>query len=284
MKFYSPLLILALCASLFSCAIDVSPQTYVHQDSKETALDLTALHAAINRDESQVGITTVSLKNAEGLELEGVAVSYANPLVNIVFYGGNGMTISQSSKLIHRFGQIPANILWLDYQGMGASEKADKITISHLKADALLVFDYAKEVFPSDIPTVVHGLSMGSLVAAYVATERDVDGLVLDGAINSVPAVVDELIPTWTRWLTRIKMDPEMAEIDNGVTLENYHGPLLLIVGEKDRVTPVEYSQQLYRLAASENKAVFVVPGAEHIGTMRDDRTIARYQEFIKSL
>lgn len=268
---------------LGGCAIDVSPRSFVYQAKETTPLDTTGLHAAANKDEISIGITTVEMTNAQGLNLTGVAVNYPEPVANIVFFGGNGMAISQANGYLHRLGQLPANILWIDYQGMGASEKADHIEIENLKQDALQVFDYAKDVFPQDLPTVVHGLSMGSLIATYVATERDVSGLVLEGAINGVPDLVDNMVPLWSKLFTNINLHPELAEIDNGILLEQYQGPLLLIVGEKDRTTPVKFTEQLYRLSPSDNKSMYVVPEADHGTTMKKPGTIKRYRDFVAS-
>lgn len=273
-----------LTLAIFGCAIDVNPRSFVHQANKKAPLDISGLHAAANRDEIAVGITTVEMTNAQGLSLTGVAVHYPQPVANIVFFGGNGMTISKANGYLHRLGQLPANILWVDYQGMGASDKADRIEIESLKRDALQVFDYARDVFPQSLPTVVHGLSMGSLIATYVATERETDALVLEGAINGVPELVDNMVPVWSKLFTRVNLHPELAKIDNGILLEQYTGPLFFIVGEKDRTTPVTFTEQLYRLSKSDNKTLYIVPDADHGTTMKKEGSIRRYREFIATL
>ncbi|WP_414829352.1 alpha/beta hydrolase [Alteromonas sp. H39] len=274
---------LFLSLIITGCAIDVSPRSFVYQAKAKAPLDTTGLHAAANKDEISIGITTVEMTNAQGLTLTGVAVNYPEPVANIVFFGGNGMSISQANGYLHRLGQLPANILWIDYQGMGASDKAAQIEIDNLKQDALQVFDYAKEVFPQDLPTIVHGLSMGSLIATFVATEREVSGLVLEGAINGVPDLVDNMIPIWSKLFTNVNLHPKLAEIDNGVLLEQYKGPLLLIVGEKDRTTPVKFTEQLYRLSPSDNKSMYIAPDADHGTTMKKPGTIKKYRDFVAS-
>ena len=80
---------LFLCVSLSGCAINVSPSAFFYQDSEQQPLDVTKLHAAIQNDKTAAGITRVEVKNKEGLVLRGVAVSYPNPIVNIVFFADN---------------------------------------------------------------------------------------------------------------------------------------------------------------------------------------------------
>lgn len=278
------LLCLITTIVLSGCAIDVSPRSFIHQAHEKQPIDTTGLHAAADKDEITIGITSVELTNAQGLALKGLAVTYPDPVANIVFYGGNGMSISKANSYIHRLGMLPANILWIDYQGMGASERAEKVTLENFKKDALQVYDYASDVFPTNLPTLVHGLSMGSLLAPYVANKRKVDGMVLEGAINGVPELVNNMVPAWSKPFTRIDLSPEMARVDNSVFIEQYKGPLLMIVGEKDETTPVYFSQRLYEVSPSDKKFLFVVPGANHRSTIKSDQTISKYRDFIKLL
>ncbi|GGW84103.1 alpha/beta hydrolase [Alteromonas halophila] len=281
-RFFMFAFLIAIFAS--GCAIDVSPRSFVQQASEKTPMDTTGLHAAAEKDEVTIGITSVELTNAQGLVLKGLAVTYPDPIANIVFFGGNGMTISKSNAYLHRLGMLPANILWIDYQGMGASERAEKVTLDNFKKDALQVFDYASDVFPTNLPTLVHGLSMGSLLAPYVATKRDVDGMVLEGAINGVPELVDNMVPFWSKPFTKIDLSPEMARVDNSVFIEQYTGPLLMIVGEKDKTTPLSFTQRLFQVSPSDKKFLFIVPKATHASTMKNNETIEQYREFLKLL
>ncbi|QJR81253.1 alpha/beta hydrolase [Alteromonas pelagimontana] len=285
MTFFSRIcFLLGLCCGIGGCAIDVSSSSYIYQTSAPSPLDTTELLQAVNKDEAAVSITTVELTNAQGLTLTGVAVSYPKPVVNIVFYAGNGMTISKASGILHEFGKIPANILWIDYQGMGASAAAPRVLVDNLKADALQVFDYGKEVFPKNIPTIVHGLSMGSLFATYVANKREVDGVVLDSAISSVSDVAQNLVPQWTKVFTNLKISPELAIIDNSEYLARYRGPLLMLVGDRDQMTPISFSRELFRQSASTNKSIYVVLGGKHGKLMRNEAAVIRYQTFIETL
>lgn len=266
-----------------SCAIDVSSGSFVHQDNTISALDTTQLHQRVNEAQAKVSITTVELTNAQGLALKGIAVSYPNPVVNIVFFAGNGMRIAKSSGLVHQFGQIPANILWLDYQGVGASEKAPIMRMANLKADALQVYDYGKSVFPDHLPTVAHGISIGSILASYVASVREVDGLVLDGPINRVTDVAQNMVPEWTKYFTYLEVSADLALVDNADYIRHYQGPLMILTGREDQLTPTRFGRELYDISPSMNKEIIVVPGARHGETMENRRVIPKYREFINS-
>nr|WP_252728280.1 alpha/beta hydrolase [Alteromonas sp. C1M14] len=194
------------------------------------------------------------------------------------------MSITKNSPLLHEFGQLPANVLWVDYQGTGASEKASRVRMYQLKRDALMVFDYANQVFKNNLPTVVHGISMGSILASYVAVKRDIDGLVLDSAINRVNDVVQNMVPDWTRLFTVLKVSPELAIIENEDFVRQFDKPLLLVVGDKDRTTPITFSRQLYEASPSHDKWIYVVPGGKHNKSMSYPDVKGQYRLFIRAV
>ena len=121
-------------------------------------------------------------------------MSYPDPIVNIVFFADNRMPVSENNSVIHRLGKLPANILWLDYQGVGASDKAKDLSINAIKQDALTQFDYVQSAFDASIPTVVHGRGYSSYFASYVAANRKIDALVLDGAFNNISDLIANMV------------------------------------------------------------------------------------------
>ncbi|MEG3765464.1 alpha/beta hydrolase [Alteromonas sp. 14N.309.X.WAT.G.H12] len=269
---------------LTGCAIDVSSSSYLYQDASTQPIDVTALSKSISRDEAVATITKVELKNSLDLTLNGVAVTYPHAIANVVLFADNEMSITKNSAMLHEFGQLPVNVLWVDYQGTGASEKASRVRMYQLKRDALLIFDFAKHHFKNNLPTVVHGISMGSILASYVAVKRDIDGLVLDSAINKVNDVVANMVPSWTHLFTILKVSPELAIIENEDFVRQFDRPLLLVVGDKDRTTPITFSRELYEASPSPDKWIYVVPGGKHNKSMTYPDVKGQYRLFIRAV
>jgi len=284
MASYLRLLCIALCLCLSSCAINVSPSAFFYQDTNQKPLDTTKLHAAIQQDKTSAGITRVEVKNNQGLMLRGVAVSYPNPMVNVLFFADNRMSISENNSVIHRMGKLPANILWLDYQGVGASEKSNDLSIDAIKQDALTQFDYVKTTFDNTLPTIVHGRGIGSYFASYVAANRQIDALVLDGAFNNISDLIANMVPGFSNAITSMRLHDEVHSMQIAPILRHYDGPLWLVVGEQDKITPYPISQQLLAQSASEAKLISIIPGATHNATLRSDYAISEYRRFLASL
>lgn len=281
MKIFTIILIILLPG----CAINITTDSFIYQDEKiESTLDLEKIRGKISQDPTLIAISDISLTTQEGLVLNGVKLLHKKALINIVFFGGNGMKISTSSGILNKFSSLPANVIWFDYRGTGVSEKNSQLNVSDLQSDALSVFDFANKNLPSNIPTAIHGLSMGSLLASYIANERIIDALILDGAISSVPELIDNAVPSWSNVFYTVKVSSELAKINNLELIKNYNEPLLFLVGENDSTTPVKFSQELYDASSSSVKTLTVIPNADHGETMKKDEAIEAYLLFINNL
>lgn len=284
MAFKNVCSVVIACLWLFGCAINVTPSAFFYQDTTPKPLDTTRLHSAIQKDNLSAGISIVELENEGGQTLRGVAVSYANPIVNIVFFADNRMPLSENNSVIHQLGKLPANILWLDYQGVGASEKADKLNINAIKQDALTQFDYVESAFDTSIPTIVHGRGIGSYFASYVAANRQIDGLVLDGAFNNISDLIANMVPGFSNSFTAMKLHDEVHSMQIAPILRHFDGPLWLLVGARDKITPQPISEQLLADSASSKKHLSVIPEATHNATLNSDFAIAEYKRFVSQL
>lgn len=275
---------LFVAAFLTGCAIVVTPKNFIYQSSKVEKLDTTRLQAKAYKDEVSLAIKPVSVVNSQGITLRGIQAIFPNAIANVVIYAGNGMTINKSVNLLHEFGKIPVNAIWFDYQGTGISDKSPRVTVGQIEADGLAVLDFAQEALRNDRPFLLHGISMGSILSTRLALKRNVDGVVLDGAVDTVGELVVDGSPGWSTWFTRTSLDPDLAVLNNGKQVQQYTGPLLLLVGDNDKTTPPAYSQAIYKQSASKNKELVVLSGRGHADVMKSPLAIEAYQQFIRSL
>lgn len=146
------------------CSINITPDSFIYQDTKvESHLDLETIKSKMTQDLALISLSELSITTTEGLVLKGVKLSHKNAIINVVFFGGSGMKISSSFGILDRFSQLPANVIWFDYRGAGVSEKKNKLQVIELQNDALNVYDFANKNLSKNIPTIIHGISMGSV-------------------------------------------------------------------------------------------------------------------------
>ncbi|GGF78343.1 alpha/beta hydrolase [Alteromonas lipolytica] len=282
--FKASFILTAVVVFVTGCVINVTPANLIYQSAKTEKLDLTRFKEQAFKDNLSVALKAVSLTSQDGHKLRGVQAIYEDARANILLFGGNGMTINQSANIVHRFGAIPANVIWFDYPGAGISDKPAKLDPEAMLADALAVYDFAANTLRNDKPFIVHGIELGTAVAANIALERAPDGVVLEGPIVNLSQLLNDNSPGWSDWFTRIKLSPKLAAVDNAYQVGSYKGPLLIMVGENDLTTPPKYSQILYKVSPSSNKKLVVVEGVGHNKLMRSPITQDAYKSFIQSL
>lgn len=273
---------LFLLVLLTGCTANYTTQSFVYQDNQpEPQLELTKIQSDLIEAELPATVTEVSLTASDGITLRGIKLVNKEALVNIVFFSANGMKINTSSKILNKFAMLPANVIWFDYRGVGISDKKDELTINSLQKDALSIFDFSIHQLPSNLPVAIHGLSMGSLIASYVANNKETNALILDGAISTVPSLVNNLIPAWSKPFYSVTLSNELSEITNVNSIKQYNKPLLLLVGEDDSTTPVENSKAFYDISPSQMKVLAIIPDTEHGESMKKEAGIKAYQGFI---
>ncbi|WP_417358972.1 alpha/beta hydrolase [Gallaecimonas pentaromativorans] len=264
--------------ALGGCAVKVTPRSMVYQDKTPIALAVPADTVA------GAVIAPLSLGTPDGATLAGIEMTVEGAKANVVFYAGNGMTINKAKGILAHFAKVPVNLVWFDYRGSGASSQGGELSVDNLKGDALAVFDLARQRLPQGLPVLVNGLSMGTLLAPYVASERQVDGIVLDGAIESVPTLVDNMVSWWNKPFVTVTVAPQMAALDNKAILKTLHQPILFLEGEDDTTTPPAMTQRLYEASAAKVKILTLLPGIDHAQPMTTDRAVSDYQQFIAHL
>ncbi|KGJ91736.1 alpha/beta hydrolase [Colwellia psychrerythraea] len=270
---------------LSGCAVNITADSFIYQDDKvEAQLNLKEIRGKVIHNAALIDISEVVLTTQEGSVLKGVKLLRQNAVINIILFGGSGMKISQSAGILNHFALLPVNVLWFDYRGVGVSEKNRAINVVDLQNDALNIFDFANKNLPDNIPTAIHGLSMGSLLASYIASERTIDGLILDGAISTVPELIEQVVPSWSKLFSTVKVSPELAKINNVELIKEYSKPLLFLAGSEDSTTPVKFAQELFDAASSQDKTLAIIPDTEHGKTMKKDAAIKAYATFIKGL
>ena len=159
------------------------------------------------------------------------------PAPVIIYFGGNAEDISYLAEFADRYGRFA--LLLPYYRGYGLSGGTPHE--SNLLADALLVYDAI--VMRPDIQgnrVHLHGRSLGSGVAVFLATKRPVASLVLTTPYDSLTSVASDIYPFLPiSLLLRHKFDSLSRAAEIKV-------PALFLVAGKDRVIPPMHSKRLY--------------------------------------
>jgi hypothetical protein len=199
--------------------------------------------------------TPFSVTATDGTRLHGwIAAGSLSPAPTILFFGGNAEEVSHT--LADPRWPRDWSIVAINYRGYGTSEGSPGERA--LGADALSIFDAVtgqKDIDRNRI--VVFGRSLGTALAARVAAERPVAGVVLVSPFDSLAAIGSHHYP-WlpVSLLLRHRFDARADAVRS-------QAPMLAIVAGSDTIIPVERSRALYDAWAGP-KSWQVVPGSDH--------------------
>ena len=193
----------------------------------------------------------------DGETLHGVHVPPARatrrPPTLILGFGGNAWNADDVASYLHEV-YPDAHVIAFHYRGYRPS--TGRPSAEALVADAPLVFDASVErVKPKKV--VVVGLSIGSGVAAALAADRDVDGLILVTPFDSLKAVAQQLYP----WLPVGLLFRH--EFDAAGYLSGNMVPTAIIGGERDGIIPPSRTDSL-RSKVPNLVYDRTIPGAGH--------------------
>lgn len=202
------------------------------------------------------GAQPLRTKSADGHLLHGLHVPARGGGAGdtlILGFGGNAWNGQDVAAYLHEL-YPEAHVVAFHYRGYAPSEGSP--SAEALIADAPLVYDAAAERVKA-ARTIAVGFSIGSGVAAQLARERALDGLVLVTPFDSLRAVAQSLYP----WLPIAPFFQH--EMDAAAPLERTRVPVAIVAAERDQIVPPARTEALRRRAGS---VVFdrVIPGAGH--------------------
>jgi fermentation-respiration switch protein FrsA (DUF1100 family) len=183
----------------------------------------------------------------------GLPASASNAKLTVLFFHGNAGNMSHRFEKLAALRSLGVDTFIIDYRGYGLSEgKPDE---QGTYRDARAAYDYLvtqRTLAPRSI--VVYGESLGSAVAADLATKVDVGGLILEEAFTSVGDVGQRMFPFLpVRWLVRNKYDTlgKMPRVKV---------PLLIFHSREDEIFNIRHAQRLLA-AASDPKHLVELRG-----------------------
>lgn len=191
----------------------------------------------------------VTISASDGTQIAAIwlppsQASQASALT-LLFCHGNGEDLGHNVEFIQHLHTLGFGVLAWDYRGYGQTGGSPSEAL--LFSDSLAVYDFLttqQKIAPQTI--VPLGRSLGSGVAAYIAEQRTVGGLILESAFTSSFKV---LLPyLWfpnDQFVTRKR-------------LPHIHVPVLIIHGTDDTLIRLKHGKQLYDLANEPKQALWV--------------------------
>lgn len=202
-----------------------------------------------------IPFTRTTLTTADGERLEAWSLPHRAARASILYFHGNGGNLSVWAPIlvdVHRRGfEVHA----IDYRGYGLSTGRPSEQGLYRDADAFVA--WASQNIRATLPVLYWGRSLGSTVAAYAATVRPPDGLILEAGFPSARALLNGSLPLAV--LSRLSS----YRFPTAAYAATVGVPILIIHGDADRVIPHQLGRALFERLPQGAQFV-TIPGGDH--------------------
>lgn len=268
-----------LLSSVTACTTNVEEHNFIRPDRRSGYKSEQVFNSS--RLPSSAKVDEQSIKTENDVELKGLAVHQPGANVTVLYFGGNMFHIDDHAmRVLPILSSCGVNSAVFDYRGYGRSQ--GEPTIANMKSDALRIFDFVNAQNPGKV--IVHGQSLGSFMAAYVAQNRPALGLVLESTATNAQDWANANMPWYGRPFVTIEMSPALREIDNTLAVSKFTGGSLVMVGDHDKTTPPELGKKVFDAIPSSSKKMLTIAGAGHNGVLAHPDTRLAYCDFIATL
>jgi fermentation-respiration switch protein FrsA (DUF1100 family) len=217
------------------------------------------------------------LTTADGVSLRGWSLPHPAPRALIVYFHGNGGNLSAWAPILVAINRQGYAVRAFVYRGYGASTGRPSERGLYKDVDAAV--EWAWRAGGPNIPVVYWGRSLGTTMAAYAATSRSPDGLVLEAGFPDARVLM--------------RSSPVMAflglfssyRFPTAGWLTGVRSPVLVMHGDDDHVIPFTAGRALFDKIAGPKRFV-TIKGGDHNDAVPPDPTAywAAVNAFIASL
>lgn len=222
--------------------------------------------------------TPLTIETADGERLHAWHIPRPDAVGQVLYLHGNGGNLSMWADILAPLWSQKLEIVAVDYRGYGLSSGSPTEQGLYRDVDAAIGYVHEK-LRRHDAPLIYWGRSIGAAMAAYAASRREPDGIVLEAGFSNARAVLQTNPVMWllsffatyrfptSEWMTGVK------------------APALVIHGDRDSVVPYRLGQRLYDELRGPKRFLTIRGGDHNDPTPADpDLYWTAVREFVQSL
>jgi pimeloyl-ACP methyl ester carboxylesterase len=203
--------------------------------------------------QGEVGAEDVWITARDGVRLHCWWVGDKNASVATLFLHGNAGNVTHRGAALRQIAAAGSAVLLVDYRGYGKSEGSP--SEAGLYRDAEAGYEWLLATGFAEDRIVIHGESLGTVVAVELASRKHCRGVVLEAPFSSARDVAGKVLPG---------VGPLLVWGFHSMgRIKELRAPLLVIHGDADEVIDIELGRRLFQ-AAREPKQMWVLRGGGH--------------------
>jgi fermentation-respiration switch protein FrsA (DUF1100 family) len=224
-------------------------------------------------------VQDVQLTAADGTKLHAWWIPNPNATFTFLAFHGNASNVPNRIPIYDFLHNLPANVLALEYRGYGRSEGSPSESGIYQDADAAYQYlTTAQNIAPATI--ISYGQSLGTAVAANLASRKPVAAVILEAPFPSASAVARRAL-----WFFPGIQLLVRSQLDTAARLKQITAPVLIVHCTQDPVIPFDLGQATYA-AANPPKQFLTIQSYchEEASIIAPDRYRPALQAFLSTL
>jgi len=198
----------------------------------------------------------LNIKSFDGVELNGLLFKAENSKGLVFYLHGNAGTLETWGKIAKIYTRLGYDIFILDYRSFGKSE-GEINDEEQLNKDVSAAYKTLSKRY-SESNIIIAGYSIGSGLAAILASENKPKALILQSPYYSFTELSSSKVPFFPNFMKKFRFETYeyLPEIKTQIYI--FHGM-------EDRLIPYENSVRLSKMIKS-NGHLYLLKGQGHIG------------------
>ncbi len=173
----------------------------------------------------------------------------------VLYYHGNKQNIGRYAKFIQVFTKQGYEVWMEDYPGYGKS--SGERTEKKIYEQAMAVYKIAANKYKTD-SIILYGKSLGTGIAAYVASQTNCKKLILETPYYNIPDLFSCYAPIYpTQRMSRYKFSTNEY-------LPQVKYPITIFHGTADGIIPYRCAKKLKNVLKPEDEFVTIEDGTHH--------------------
>lgn len=190
----------------------------------------------------------------------------------VLYFHGNGQNITRYASHAPLFTKNNYEVWMIDYPGYGKS--TGELTEQMLYDWAMIFYKLARARFPKE-KIILYGRSLGTGIAAQLASVRDCKALILEAPYYSLPSLATSKVLIYpTNQMIKYKFP-------NYKFLQEVTAPVIIFHGTDDGLVPISQSKKLQPLLKKTDEFV-PVEKAGHNNVMFFEQYITKLDSLLQ--
>lgn len=195
----------------------------------------------------------INFEIEKNVTINSLLFTVQKPKGLILYFHGNAGCLRSWGELAQEFTKYNYDILIIDYRTFGKS--TGKLSEKALLLDGQYIYHKMKSKYEEE-DIIIYGRSIGTGIAAFVASSNNPKQLILESPYYNFPDMVKKIYPFLPGFLVRYKLR-------NDLYIRNVSCPISIFHGTNDEVIYSGSSLKLKKLL-KKSDSVFLIQGGRH--------------------